>query len=77
MNQNLIASYDRYLEAFNNLDPLDRRYIRRIAASILEAEGYPEIGSSDISNKVFQLFREYGRFDDETLSKIDEEYETL
>jgi hypothetical protein len=76
MNQALLSSYDRYLEAFNSLDPLDRRYIRRIAASILAAEGAPEIGSSDISCKVFELFKEYGRFDEETLSKIDEKYET-
>lgn len=52
MNQNLIASYDRYLEAFNNLDPLDRRYIRRIAAdltyTVIYAEKYAQFMARDI-----------------------------
>jgi hypothetical protein len=76
MNHNLIASYGRYLEAFNDLHPLERRKVRKVAASILESEGCPEIGSSDISNKVFHLFLRYGRLDKETFHKIEEEYET-
>jgi hypothetical protein len=70
MNQKLLAAYDRYLEAFNSLSPSDKQRIRNVARYQLKAEGWPDIGSSDISARVFALFREYGYFSPTVINTI-------
>ena len=59
--------YNQFLEAYDALDPQSKSSLRFIARAELRAEGSPEIGSSDVSCRVYEFFRYLGNFHTETL----------
>jgi hypothetical protein len=54
--------YEEYLESFRKLHPIAQSIIRREAAQHLRDEGFTEIGSGDISCKVYAWYRQYRNF---------------
>ena len=54
--------YNEYLEEYKKLDPIDQRIIRSKAAKYLESQGFGEIGSSDVSCKVYSWYCQYRSF---------------
>ena len=59
--------YNQFAEAYDALDRWTKSSLRSIAAAELRAEGSPEIGSSDVSCRVYEFFRYLGNFHTETL----------
>ena len=55
--------YQDYLKAYRELHPVRQSVIRHEASKELKEEGYEEIGSSDISCRVYDWFKQYGSFE--------------
>lgn len=76
------VTFDEYLSAYRALHPTDQRLVRGVAAKMLKAactyeqNGVPDIGSSDISNKVFSLYKQYGGFTNEMFNELTDEWIT-
>lgn len=56
-------SYENYLEDYRDLTPTMQRMVRRAATLELESRGVEEIGSSDVSCVVFDLYKSLGSFE--------------
>ena len=63
MNARTTDIYAEYIKAWYNLDPIKQRELRHKATQELQAEGFTEIGTSDISNRVYSLFKQNGSFE--------------
>lgn len=59
MNTN--DQWDICFEAFHKLEPETRNILRRCATEHLIADGAEEVGSSDISHELFQMYKISGR----------------
>ena len=55
-------TYDTYLAEYRALPTLVQRAFRHWASDQLREEGCEEIGSSDVSCRVYDLYRFYGGF---------------
>ena len=67
-------TFTEYLRAYKELHPIKQSLIRHIAARQLLCFGAPEIGSSDISAQVFQLYKRHGGFSDDILTDLRDEW---
>jgi hypothetical protein len=66
-------NYNDYLQAYRALHPIRQNVLRAVAAEMLKARGAWEIGSSDISCQVYDIYRQYG-FDVETITTLRDEW---
>ena len=57
-------TYEQYISDYQNLDSGITQLVRRTGALQCEANGYEEIGSSDVSCAVFELYKRYGNWND-------------
>jgi len=57
-------TFEQYYKEFSELSPMMKQMVRRVASMELQDRGAYEIGSSDVSCMVFDLYKQYGTFDD-------------
>lgn len=58
----MTETYDSYLVAYKALPQPIQTALRTVARDQMIEEGCPEIGSSDISARVYELYRHHGSF---------------
>lgn len=66
--------YNDYLQAYRALHPIRQNVLRSVAVEMLKSEGAPEIGSSDVSCKVYSLYRQYGHFSPDLITDLRDEW---
>lgn len=67
-------SYADYLEVYKALHPVRQTMLRAIAAKMLQSSGAEEIGTSDVSAKVFSIFKQHGHLNDDLLTELRDEW---
>ena len=74
VRHNTEESYNAYLAAYRALHPCDQSDLRGCAYFELKSRGCHEIGSSDVSNQMYDWFRHYGSFSDEVIKELTHYY---
>jgi len=64
-------TYDQYISEYQHLDPGIKTLVRRVGALQCEAYGHEEIGSSDVSCAVFELYKRFGNWSAVILHGLD------
>ena len=59
------SEFDIFYQELNSLHPLFRSLLRSIASAMLRSYNLPEIGSSDVSCEVFNIWKRMGGFNNE------------
>lgn len=54
---------DQYYKDFSELSPMMKTLVRRTASLELQERGFEEIGSSDVSCTVYDLYKSLGTFE--------------
>lgn len=57
-------TYEQYLTDYQSLDSSLKQLVRRVGSMMCQEAGYEEIGSSDVSCAVFDLYKQYGNWAD-------------
>lgn len=57
-------TYEQYLTDYQNLDSGIKQLVRTTGSLQCQAYGYKEIGSSDVSCAVYELYKMYGNWSD-------------
>jgi hypothetical protein len=52
-------TYEQYIQDYQNLDSGMKQLVRRVGTMVCQEAGYQEIGSSDVSCAVFDLYKQY------------------
>lgn len=68
------TSYEAYITAYKALHPIRQNVLRAVACKMLQARGDSEIGSSDVSCQVFNIFRLHGEFTDDLITDLRDEW---
>lgn len=55
-------TYEQYIQDYQNLDSGIKQLVRRVGTMMCQEAGYQEIGSSDVSCAVFDLYKRYGNW---------------
>ena len=61
--ENNKPTFEEVMKLFHKED-LIKPFLRRLAAHRLIAQGFQEVGTSDINHELYNIFMEYGSFMD-------------